>query len=493
MQQDGGVKPLFSSDVIGKLRAAVEKAGYTAEGVAAVLGPEASAALGRGDLLPAQRATNGGTPLETLIRLFICGGMLSTPAVQDALDPLRVDQALSIGLVEPARGGLRAAMDLRPYGDDDGDWWVLSDLGTDVRPGPLAPDHVLGIGGAALTLASATVRQPVRSALDIGIGCGIQALHLSRHSETVTGTDISQRALAMAATTAALNGLDWELVAGDLTEPVADRRFDLVVTNPPFVIGTGDATHSYRDSGRSGDAVVAEVLATAPALLNDGGWLQLLGNWLHLGEQEWTERVAGWLPDHCDAWVVQREVLDPAEYVAMWLRDAGQDSAEHAHRASTWLDWFAAHDVRGVGFGLISVRASNVDSPSQVVEDLRQQTDHPLGIQVGEFFGRQLAIRRTGLLDLHLVAAPELRLRQEASRGKDGWEVEDQLLTGGGLRATHAVDPLVVALVAGCDGTLSLRDQLTVLAHAYDTEPASLHAAAELVVGPLVRHGLLLP
>jgi hypothetical protein len=486
MQQDKSVDPLFSTDVINKLREAVEKAGYTVDGVNAALGAQATAALGRGDLLPAQRAVSGGTPLETLINLFVCGGVLSTPAVQAAIEPLRVDQALAIGLVEHARGGLRAGLDLRPYGDDDGDWWVLSDLGTDVRPGPLASDHVLGIGGAALTLASATVRQDVGTALDIGIGCGVQALHLARHSKKVTGTDINPRALAMAATTAALNGLDWELLEGDLAEPVEGRRFDLVVSNPPFVIGTGEATHVYRDSGRSADGVVAEVLATD--LLKDGGWLQLLGNWLHVAGQDWTERVAGWLPERCDAWVVQREVLDPAEYVAMWLRDAGED----ATRAGRWLDWFSQHDVEGVGFGLITVRASNVDSPSRTLEDLRQQTDHPLGIQVREYFGRLDAVR-TGLLDLRLVADPSVRLRQEAVRGPDGWQVEEQLLTGGGLRATHAVDPLVVALVAGCDGTLSLRDQLTMLAHAHDTEPAVLHAAADLVVGPLVRHGLLKP
>ncbi|WP_222853524.1 DUF7059 domain-containing protein [Fodinicola acaciae] len=480
--------PLFSSDVIGKLREAVEKAGYTVDGVNAALGPQAAAALGRGDLLPARRATSGGSPLETLINLFVCGGVLSTPAVQAAIEPLRVDQALSVGLLEPARGGLRAAIDLRPYGDDDGDWWVVSDLGTDVRPGPLAADHVLGIGGAALTLASATVRQEVGSALDIGIGCGIQALHLARHSRKITGTDINPRALAMAATTAALNGLHWELLEGDLAEPVTGRRFDLVVSNPPFVIGTGEATHVYRDSGRSADGVVAEMLGAATGLLTDGGWLQLLGNWLHVAGQEWTERVGGWLPERCDAWVVQREVLDPAEYVAMWLRDAGED----ATRADRWLDWFAEHDVEGVGFGLVTVRASNVDSPSQVLEDLRQQTDHPLGIQVREFFGRLSAVRG-GLLDLHLVADPSVRLTQEAVRGADGWEVEEQLLTGGGLRAAHAVDPLVVALVGGCDGTLSLRDQLTMLAQAHDTDPATLHAAAELVVGPLVRHGLLRP
>ena len=47
------------------------------------------------------------------------------------------------------------------------------------RPGrPLREDHVLGIGGASTTLASWTPRPHVDRALDLGTGCGVQALHL---------------------------------------------------------------------------------------------------------------------------------------------------------------------------------------------------------------------------------------------------------------------------------------------------------------------------
>ena len=99
---------------------------------------------------------------------------------------------------------------------------------------------MLGVGPASLTLASATVRRPVGTALDIGTGCGVQALHLSQHAGTVTGTDVLPRALAMARLTARLNGLHWELIEGDLLAPVEGRRFDLVVSNPPFIVGPGD-------------------------------------------------------------------------------------------------------------------------------------------------------------------------------------------------------------------------------------------------------------
>ncbi len=79
----------------------------------------------------------------------------------------------------------------------------------------------------------------MRHALDVGTGCGVQALHLSEHSAAVTATDLSDRALRMAATTAALNGRRWELLQGSLLEPVGQRRFDLIVSNPPFIVGSG--------------------------------------------------------------------------------------------------------------------------------------------------------------------------------------------------------------------------------------------------------------
>jgi methylase of polypeptide subunit release factors len=485
------VEPLLSSDDLARLRDAVEGAAFTPDGVAALLGAGPSAALGRGDVVPALRATRGGSPHETHVRLFVCGATEPRAAVAAALAPLTVDAALAAGLVEPVDSGLRAGLDLRPYGDDLGTWWVFSDLGSDVRPGPLRPDHVLGVGGASVTLAQATVRVPAATALDLGTGCGVQSLHLSRHAGAITATDLSPRALRMAATTAAFNSLDWELLAGDLTTPVAGRRFDLVVSNPPFVVGPGTATYTYRDSGRAGDAVGAELVRAAPGLLNPGGWLQLLANWLHREDEPWTDRVAGWLPERCDAWVVQREVLDPAEYVAMWLRDAGEsDPAQGA----AWLDWFETERVEAVGFGLVTVRASDVDDPVRRLEDLRQVVDQPLGREVLAWFDRQDRVRETGLLDTRLRAHPALRLTQEAVRDADGWEVTRQLLvTDGGLRWTQEVDPVVVALVGGCDGTSTLRDQLTVLAAAYDTPAEQLLAAAPLVVGPLVERGLLTP
>jgi Methyltransferase small domain len=488
-------QPLLSPAGIAQLREALTGAGYTSAGIAERIGPQASAAAARGDVRAALRATAETDPLATLVRLFVCAETEPEVAVAAAFAPLPVADALAAGLVERSAGGLRRAVDLEPYGQD---WWVVADVPAAESAGrPTRPDHVLGIGGAASTLTDATLRRPVGTALDLGTGCGVQALHLSTHAATVTATDLSPRALRFAATTAALSGQRWELLRGDLVEPVAGRRFDLVVSNPPFVVGPpGGARYTYRDSGRAGDALCAGLAAAAPGLLTGGGVMQYLANWVHVAGEDWGDRVAGWVAGTgLDAWVVQREVADPLAYVRMWLADANEE--HDPGRAAAWLDWFDAHKIEAVGFGLVTLRNSGHDDPVVRVEDLRQRVEPPFGDRIGAWFDRQDWLRERdldGLLAARYRAADGLRLHQEASMGSDGWAVDRQVLAmEHGLRWVEEIDPLVLALVGGCDGEVPLRAQLTLLAAAHEVSEADLAEAAVPVVAHLVERGILLP
>jgi methylase of polypeptide subunit release factors len=431
--------------------------------------------------------------VETLVRLFLLGCTEPEPAATAALGPLPLPAALAGGLVERDGAGIRAALDVRPYGEGDPDgasWWVVSDLGSDVRPGPVRGDHVLGVGAASVTLARATVRRPVGTALDLGTGCGVQALHLSRHAGAVTGTDLLPRALRLAGMTARLNGLSWELLPGDLLDPVAGRRFDLVVSNPPFVVGPGDGGFAYRDSGLAGDEVCRRLVRAAPGVLADGGWCQLLANWAHVEGEPWQERLAGWLDGlGCDAWVWQREVADPAQYAALWLADAGErGSAGYEQRYARWLDWFTATRVEAVGFGLVTLRRAGSADPVVRIEDVPQPVQEPAGPHVGAWFDRQDALRAAvaapaGLAAARLRHAPGLVLEQLAEPGPEGWAVTEQRLRQtGGLRRSAEVDEVVAALVAGCDGTRTLAELGAVLDLAYGVDEAQLAPMATALV-----------
>jgi methylase of polypeptide subunit release factors len=479
-------------DAAALLCEALARNDFTVDAVAALLGPVAHAALGRGDHLPALRATTGGSPLETLVRLFLLGATEPANACAAALSPLPLDRAAF--LVEPDGDGLRAVLDVRPYAADDpahggAHWWVVSDLGTDVRPPPLRPDHVLGVGGASVTLAQATVRRPVETALDVGTGCGVQALHLSRHATRVTATDRNPRALALARLTADLNGLDWDLVEGDLLAPVRGRTFDVVVANPPFVVGPARDGWAYRDSGLAGDAVSERLIREVPGVLDDGGYATLLANWLHVRGRDWRDRVASWLTG-CDALVLQREVQDPAEYVALWQRDAGDTSRE---RAAEWLDWFDANDVDAVGFGIVTLRRTG-GTATVAIEDAPQPVAQPIGPHLASWFERWDALAATpDLLAARPRVASGVALEQSAYAGTDGWDVTAQALQqNDGLRWRADVDPIGVALAGACDGTRTVSEVLAVLAAAYDVDEESLRAGALPAVRHLVERGFLL-
>ena len=95
------------------------------------------------------------------------------------------------------------------------------------RRGGDAHDFVPGIQSPSVTLAKLAVRRRIRRALDLGTGCGIQALLAAKHAEHVVATDVNPRALSFAAFNARLNGVEnIEFRLGNSFEPVAGERFD---------------------------------------------------------------------------------------------------------------------------------------------------------------------------------------------------------------------------------------------------------------------------
>ena len=136
---------------------------------------------------PASAPRRGGSPLETLTRLWLLQAPVPAPAAEAALPGL-VDRLCAAGILERSVGEVaarrrRPSLRHRP-GGDGGNLWVASDLtpGLDGAPNAVGADHVLGISSASTSLAELTVRDPVGRALDLGTGCGVQALHLAAHA-----------------------------------------------------------------------------------------------------------------------------------------------------------------------------------------------------------------------------------------------------------------------------------------------------------------------
>ncbi|GAA4350147.1 DUF7059 domain-containing protein [Angustibacter luteus] len=499
--------PRFADDQAARDLAA-DLAPFTVDAVGDLLGPQASSALLREEPIAARRALRGDDrPLAVLVRLFVLGEPVAAAALDAALPRTGSRGAADAGLVEligsDASPVARPLVDLGPHAADDVQWWLACDLGELATGGPLPADHVLGVGGASTTLAQWTVQAPVGSVLDLGTGCGVQAFHAARHATSVLGTDSSERALAFADFNARLNAAvvggpfadrRLQLRRGDLLEPVAGERFDLVVSNPPFVItprAAGVPLYEYRDGGLAGDEVVRRLVGGVVDVLAPGGVAQLLGNWEHRVDddgqaQDWAQRVREWLPDGVQAWVVQREVQDPAQYAQTWARDGGHlpGSGAHDDLVEGWLDDFEARGVAAVGFGVVTLRRA--EPGWHRVEELRGPLDGPMGDVVAAVLDAETWVRGTSdedLLAAHLTVAADVTEERHALPGAADPQVI-LLRQGGGLQRVVRADTALAGLVGACDGELSVGQIVAALAQLLEEPEADLRAR----LLPDVRH-----
>ncbi len=477
MHTDSPAVPSSDSPLLPALRADLESSGWTVGAVAGLLSDSAQQALDQDQLLPATvelASVEAASRQVLLTRLFLLAEDLEPAEVAAALPALGVEGAQTLGLIGPAESGrLAALLDLRPHtaevpGVAPQDWWVLSDLSPIQTGRPPREDHVLGIAQATTNLLRLTVRQPVESALDLGTGSGILALYLSLHAERVVATDISQRAAAFTRFNAALNGRDIDVRVGSLFEPVAGERFDLITSNPPFVISPSSTKTrlEYRDSGWRGDGLIPRIIRDSVGHLTTGGLLQMLANWeIHGTEAPWDSRVRAWLNGlSVDAWVAQRDRVPAAQYALWWLRDAYGEGRVPDAEFRAWLTDFAAAGITEVGLGFLALRPAPEGEQVVVCEDV-SDTIAPDGFAV------QRALENLAPLSAWGTDWQEVAYTRAADVREERYYVPGQadpelirISQGAAGGRTRQVSSAVAALVGVSDGTLTPAQVLPIIA-----------------------------
>jgi SAM-dependent methyltransferase len=505
-----GLNDAVTSALIALLRDDLFAAPYTSAAIDTLWSADAAAALRRGHREPALRSPGRVGGVGTLATLFVLGLPVSDAALGTALPSLGVEGALQLGLVERSGELLAPLLDLRPHGFVDelgpGSWWIASDLGEAALGSAIPATHVLGVGGASTTLSGLMIGDRVQSVLDLGTGCGIQALHAARHARRVVATDISQRALDLAAFNAALNGVDSiEFRLGSLFDPVEGEDFDQIVSNPPFVItprSEGVPEYEYRDGGLVGDAIVSSVIAGAAARLTPGGVAQLLGNWEYRDGVDAFERVGTWLDGTgLDAWVVEREVQPAALYAETWIRDGGilPRTEEFDRLYAAWLDDFAARGVDRIGFGYVTLRR-----PAAGVPTLRrlERLDGALGHNatgLGSHLAATLAVHdwQQSLDDAGLALAT-VSVAGDVTEERHYWPGDEHptvmdLRQGGGFGRTFPLGTALAAVVGACDGELELGAICSAVAQLLEVDEGELLAVVLPGVRELLVTGFLSP
>ena len=264
---------MLSTDraVIAAARSALADLDYRAGPLAERLGTGTSLRIDRTNLAAVRLRLDEGQHLDALASLFLLELDLELSTARAALGSA-LDTLTAAGLLVVDHNIVQSGATLVPHDDD---LLVASDRHDRVGSADIVP----GVQRPSDLLARLTIRKQVGSALDLGTGCGIQALLLARHCARVIATDISERALVFARFNAALNGADnIEFRHGSYLDPVAGELFDLVVSNPPYVISP-ESRFVFRDSGRRGDELCKELIDALPPYLNDGGFATVLISW----------------------------------------------------------------------------------------------------------------------------------------------------------------------------------------------------------------------
>ena len=290
------------------------------------------------------------TTANVLIRLFLLGAPVDEATALEFVPAPILEFCDQAGLIERVDGSISGLIVMIPVED----LLFASDafriLGTD-----RAAEFVLPASThSANFLRFLTMRDPVGSTLDLGCGCGIHALFAARHSTTVVATDISANAIRYTSFNAMLNGIgNIQCLEGNLFEPVAKRQFDLIVTNPPFVISPSES-FVYRDNAMELDSFCAALVKEAPQYLTPGGHLQMLCEWVEIDGQAWQDRVSGWI-SNCDAWILHTPPLSPTSYVRQRSSDISGDCVDSGS-PDTWLTYFEERAVRAVHPGMLTLR-----------------------------------------------------------------------------------------------------------------------------------------
>ncbi len=550
---------------------------YTRETIAARLGHSALAALDRDIAVPASLAARSSSePVALLTRLFWLGETLTDDELARAL-PVFLTGRVTIDDVPIVAGcpllsrdddGWRAGFQIVPFtsdsgetgensgtdnagsfefglvvdessslanstGSDAGTLWFASDLGS-LQGARHGEHHVMGVGGASRTLASLARYERGQSVFDLGTGCGVHAIVAASRGAQATASDISLRALEFAKFNAELNGVFVDVREGSLFAPVEGEQFDVVVSNPPFVITPGAVrdvlgTMEYRDGGEAGDSLAKSVVRDVERHLRPGGRAWMLSNWEIPVPKEaqlappWFAHPQQWLEGTgLDAMVIQREHIGAEQYVEMWLRDGGlrPGDADFARTYAAWLNDFRARSVSAVGFGYLLLGTARQLSetetpqrlgelqatqqsgeaeissplaeraPARMFQELRGAAPENLAAYFEPIWeSRYLVDSPEALLDARLVQADLTEHRFYMPGEEEPWLIKFTQLTGFGEEVQ--ADTALAGFVSVCDGDLTVGQIIGALAQLLGAEDTELRDRTIPRVIEMIRFGML--
>ena len=480
------LKPLASSDAT-RLREFLDGAGYTEGALVKDRSWLELPSRGSGNLPILLERTREPSVSNLLVRWFFLGVASDCDYANEQVPESILALLVETGLLTLDGSRLAPAVMLTPC-----DQCVFASdpvARLDSQPS----DLVVWPNPTSRRLVDFTIRRPSGAALDVGSGCGIQAILAARHSEQVTGTDLNPRAAEFTRFNAWLNGVETvEFLVGDTFEPVAGRTFDLIVANPPFFV-TPSAGPLYCENRMELDEYCGRVAREGAGHLNDGGYLQMVCEWVQVRGQSWQDHVLEWLEGTgCDAWVFRSYAREAAAYALERIRHAGPGEAP-----ADWIAYYRQRGVEEIHGGMIALRHRSGRNWVRI-EDLAVDPAGPFGTSVERAFQcidwMELHPSDEEMLAARPRLAPDVQLDQQSRQIEGTWQTVGMALRfTAGMPGSMRLEPAVARFLAGFDGQQTLAELIGRLSQRVQADPATVRRDCLAVVRKLMEHRFLVP
>jgi SAM-dependent methyltransferase len=425
--------------------------------------------------------SENGKP-DILKMLFAHGLPVRLEQARDTFHPLDLDRVIESGLLYEEHNEVKACFQAQPYRG------LI--LFSDFFQWESDPDFVLPIGPAGNYLALLTIRRHVESTLDLGCGCGIQSLLAAHHSDKVIATDINPRALTLTRFNAELNDIhNIETRLGSYFEPVNGQRFDLIVANLPYVIGP-ERRLIYRTVDRVGDAGLHERLKEIPACLSEGGFAQLLINWVHKEPQDPSEPIQQAIEGReMDAWLIHNGSKEPGEYAEMWLKHQIQSDPGKFQKAKReWLHWYRRHHIDRIALGALTLRRRSRARNWFCSATVNRTLEDPAGEQILRLFAAQDY--------LSTLETTDTIFSESFTLIDLGFTEDKNEVTAYSTRASRSeakILPTTKAVLQNLDGTTTLEKAVQIVSHESGMEAAKIQHEILASIKELLKLGMIQP
>lgn len=470
------------------VRVTLRDAGFDEVNVLAVLDEARlpSVRLRRTSIVQYVERANGGGKLGALLKLFVLNVPVAADDFQAAIKPSEIEDWLLTGLVNVEGDEVYSTVELCPYGT----MIAAADWPSEINE----RDDVMGIAASSRALLQMTVRRKVEDTFDLGCGCGIQSIVASEHCDSVLGTDINPRAVHFAEFNSILNGRrNTTFATAGLFDAANDKKFDLLVCNPPFVIGPR-AFHTHTSTGTRADKFCESIIRSSPKYLTNGGFAQFVCNWAQIGDEAADLHIKHWVDENgCDTWVLHSHSESAEDYARARSKENASHPGEIDSLYDEWMAYFSNENITAVNFGVVSLRRSE-HRPNWFRYDELPGASGQCGKSIERgFLLRDFLYEHSNYRDLlstRFQAAPELEYPEDdlsTLRSKTRIRLSE------GLTFAANLDPEIALVIRKCDGNVPLEQTIGEVVGRSRSSTDRVLPQFGKVVSALVNFGFLIP